>query len=144
MSTLTLNTRRQELVTDDRGYRDWQTIDETISIPGQKAALILCDVWDTHHCRGAVERMLPMLPRMNEVVRSVRGAGGLIVHAPSNTMEFYEGAPARKRVLEMQPIDPPQNRDLPDPPLPVDSEEACDTQDTRDSPLVSAACGYQN
>src|SRR2546426_8244726 len=37
--------------------------------------------------------------RMNQVAHALRDAGALIVHAPSDTMAFYAGTPARQRAL---------------------------------------------
>ena len=128
MPDWTLNLRTQELVANDAGYRAWERRTAQKSVPAEKTALILCDVWDTHTCLGAIARLDVMLARMNDVVKSVRAAGGLIVHAPSDTMDFYTDSPARKRVLETPPVDPPENRDLPDPPLPIDGKDACDTE----------------
>ena len=60
-------------------------------------------------------------------IKAVRDAGGLIVHAPSDTMAFYEDSPARKRVLQVPRISPPSEIDRQDPPLPVDGEDSCDS-----------------
>lgn len=60
-------------------------------------AIIVCDMWDLHHCRYAVVREGEMAPRMNEVLEKARAAGVLIIHAPSSCMQPYEGTPARER-----------------------------------------------
>lgn len=60
-------------------------------------ALIVCDMWDLHHCRNAVIREGEMAPRMNEVLEKARAAGVFIIHAPSSCMAAYEGTPARER-----------------------------------------------
>jgi nicotinamidase-related amidase len=124
--SLTLRLRTQRLVERD-GYTVWQ-VEETPGVwPAAETALVLCDVWDRHTCRGAEERLERLLPRMNQVVRALRRAGVLIVHAPSDTISFYEGTPARQRVLDAPPADPPPDREHDDPPLPVDSTDPCDT-----------------
>ena len=64
--------------------------------PGQ-TAVIVCDMWDLHHCRNAVMRVGEMTPRMNEVLEKTRKAGAFIIHAPSSCTKFYEGHPARER-----------------------------------------------
>jgi nicotinamidase-related amidase len=125
---LTLNLRRQKFGRDAGGYNRWQIETARKTVAAAKTALILCDVWDTHTCRGAIERLERMLPRMNEVVKVVRAAGGLIVHAPSDTMDFYQDSPARRRVLDAPPAEVPPDRELDDPPLPIDDQEACDTE----------------
>ena len=86
-------------------------------------ALLLCDVWNKHWSRGASERVDAMVPRMNEVVAAARASGVQIVHAPSSTMEFYAGTPARQRVLDAEPVAPPPDLEREDPPQPVDSSD---------------------
>jgi len=61
-----------------------------------ETAIIICDMWDQHWCKGATERVAEMAPLMNKVVTDARGRGMLIVHAPSDCMEYYKGHPARK------------------------------------------------
>lgn len=62
-----------------------------------RTAIIVCDMWDLHHCKNAVTREMEMAPRMNEVLEKARQQGVLIVHAPSSCMKPYEGNPARER-----------------------------------------------
>ena len=62
-----------------------------------RTAIIVCDMWDLHHCKNAVVRETEMAPRMNEVIEKARQDGVLIIHAPSSCMKFYEGTPARQR-----------------------------------------------
>lgn len=62
-----------------------------------RTAMIVCDMWDLHHCRNAVIREGEMAPRMNQVLEKARQAGVLIIHAPSSCMKPYEGSPARER-----------------------------------------------
>ncbi len=65
--------------------------------PPSSTAVIVCDMWDLHHCKNAVTRAVEMAPRMNEVLEKARAAGVLIIHAPSSCMKPYEGTPARER-----------------------------------------------
>lgn len=62
-----------------------------------RTAIIVCDMWDLHHCRNAVIREAEMAPRMNELLEKARGQGVLVIHAPSSCMQAYEGTPARAR-----------------------------------------------
>lgn len=64
--------------------------------PG-RTAIIVCDMWDLHHCSNAVKREAEFAPRMNLLLEAARARGAFIVHAPSNCMKFYEGHPARLR-----------------------------------------------
>ena len=62
-----------------------------------RTAIIVCDMWDLHHCRNAVIREAEMAPRMNAVLERARSEGVLVIHAPSACMKAYEGTPARER-----------------------------------------------
>jgi nicotinamidase-related amidase/type 1 glutamine amidotransferase len=73
-----------------------------------KTALIVCDVWDLHHCFNAVRRVEEFGPRLNEVVQDARRRGVTIIHAPSDCMAAYADHPARKRAIET-----PKVKDLP-------------------------------
>ncbi len=59
-------------------------------------AVVICDMWDKHHCADATERVGEMAPRMNEVLKAARACGMLIIHCPSDTMDFYKDHPGRK------------------------------------------------
>jgi len=65
--------------------------------PGEKVAVIVCDVWDAHHCLNAVRREEEMLPRMEAFLKAAREKGAFIIHAPSSCMDAYKDHPARKR-----------------------------------------------
>jgi nicotinamidase-related amidase len=75
----------------------------------QQAAIIVCDVWDSHHCLNAVRREEEMVPRMNQVLEKARQRGVLIIHAPSDCMAAYKDHPARLRAQQA-----PKANDLPD------------------------------
>ena len=118
---LALNLRSRKLVTSAEGYNVWKS--ETVSrkVKAAETALVLCDVWDKHWCRGANERLAEMLPQMNQVVKTLREKGVLIVHAPSDTMGFYKDSPARKRVLDAPKAPDPKAKKHDDPPLPINA-----------------------
>ncbi|MFG0297294.1 MAG: ThuA domain-containing protein [Maioricimonas sp. JB045] len=65
----------------------------------EKTALIVCDVWDLHHCLNAVRRVEEFAPRLNRVVEEARKRGVTIIHAPSDCMEAYADHPARERAM---------------------------------------------
>jgi nicotinamidase-related amidase len=112
-----------------RGSGLWHEvrIDKTFS--ARETAVILCDVWDTHGCIGAVERLNAMVVRMAPFVEDVRAHGMQIIHAPSDTMGFYKDTPQRRRMIEAPHVAPLMNLpELPEPPLPIDdSDGGCDT-----------------
>ncbi len=66
----------------------------------QESAVIVCDVWDAHHCLNAVRRIEEMAPRMNELLEAARARGALVIHAPSGCMDRYEQHPARLRARQ--------------------------------------------
>ncbi|MGH3502355.1 MAG: hypothetical protein ACRDQA_15925 [Nocardioidaceae bacterium] len=66
---------------------------------------------------------------MNAVAASLRDRGFLIVHAPSETMAFYERSKARQKALAAPRIAPPVTQ-MPDPPqlpIAISESEGCDT-----------------
>ena len=67
-----------------------------------ETAIIICDMWNRHWCQGATSRVTEMAPRMNEVLTVARKQGVAIVHAPSDTLKWYEDHPARKRAQEFR------------------------------------------
>jgi nicotinamidase-related amidase len=131
-----LELRAQELVQDDGGHNVWQTRTTDVVWSPSRTATVICDMWDDHWSRGAAERVVQMIPRMNEVLRAARAAGIQIVHAPSETMEFYAGSPARQRMQAIEPADPPPDREHADPTMPFDATE--DNSDTGEKPWHKA------
>jgi hypothetical protein len=62
-----------------------------------KTALIICDMWDDHWCKGAARRVAELAGPMNEVVKSARSKGVFVIHAPSSVVNFYDNTPQRQR-----------------------------------------------
>lgn len=62
-----------------------------------QVAVIVCDMWDLHHCLNATRRGAEMAPRMNALLKHMRSQGATIIHAPSSCMDSYTDHPARKR-----------------------------------------------
>jgi len=61
-----------------------------------ETAIIICDMWNRHWCKGASKRVAEIAPFMNNVISIARKRGVLIVHAPSGCMAFYKNHPASK------------------------------------------------
>ena len=78
----------------------YKLLDEPAKWAPTKTAIIVCDMWDTHHCYNAVQRVVEIAPRMNEVLEKARGMGVLIIHAPSSCTEPYKDHPARKNAKD--------------------------------------------
>lgn len=64
-------------------------------------AIIVCDMWDAHHCLNAVRRAQQLAPRIDALLKQARERGVTIIHAPSSCMEFYKDHAARKRAQEV-------------------------------------------
>ncbi len=62
-----------------------------------ETAIIVCDVWDYHHCLRAVDRIKQFAPRLNQVLADARRRGVTVIHAPSDCMDAYQDHPARRR-----------------------------------------------
>lgn len=136
MSTLILPLRTQTLTADARGWAVWQTNVETHALPADAVALILCDVWDGHWSRGAAERVDLLAPRINAAAAAARAAGVHIIHAPSETLDFYAGTPARERMVQLPRVPLPPLTDHADPPLPIDDHDG--GSDTGETPWWKA------
>lgn len=63
----------------------------------ERTALIICDMWDAHHCASAERRVAEMAPSVDALASALRTEGALIVHCPSGCMPFYRDTPARAR-----------------------------------------------
>jgi nicotinamidase-related amidase len=124
---LPLRTRVQAF----KGSDEWKEVRIRELFPTGGTAILICDMWDNHWCKGAAQRVNVMVKRMAPVVEKARSRGVLIIHSPSDTMEFYKDTPQRQRMLEIEQIEAPPNLSLSDPPLPIDdSDGGCDTPET--------------
>src|SRR5438045_316846 len=129
---LQLHTRSR--VNSPVSTNEWEAVEKTITWDPKKTAIVICDMWDKHWCKGATERVAEMAPRMNQVITEARKRGVFIIHCPSDTMKYYEGSPQRKLAHSAPPAQPkvPLQRWcnlIPErePPLPIDaSDEGCD------------------
>lgn len=61
-----------------------------------KTAIIVVDMWDQHWCKGAAARVAEMAMPMNQMLKTARGKGVFVIHAPSSVASFYDGTPQRK------------------------------------------------
>ena len=108
-----------------------------------ETAILICDMWDNHWCRGATERCDAIAKKMAPVINAARDSGVQIIHAPSDTLGFYADRPQRRRMMLAPRVPLPKPLDLPDHPLPIDdSDGGCDTGDevygawTRQNPRI--------
>ncbi len=124
---LVLNTRR--LTETEPVSGNLKVVEETARLAPEKTAVVICDMWNKHWCKGATQRVAEMAGRMNEVVEELRRQGVLIIHAPSDTMDFYKDTPQRKlarNAPEVKMTIPSRVRPR-EPRLPIDdSDGGCD------------------
>ena len=119
--TLQLTTLRQ--VPRTTGRNGWRVVEEEVAWRPSETAIIIVDMWNKHWSWGATERVNIMAPRMNVVIDTARDQGIQIIHAPSDTMDFYDGHAARSWVLDVPHVEMPDPIEHPDPPQPVDSSD---------------------
>lgn len=96
---LQVSLRQRVPGSDDRSW--WRRVETPADWRPSETAVIVCDVWDLHHCRNAVERLGEFAPRIARLLDRVRSAGGTVIHAPSDCMKHYERHPARARVVDL-------------------------------------------
>src|SRR5271156_907765 len=98
------------------------------AIVPSKTAIIITDMWDKHWCKGATHRVGLIAGKMEPLLAIARGAGILIIHAPSETMDFYRNAPGRLLAENAPHTAPPPELTFSEAPLPIDdSDGGCDT-----------------
>ena len=80
-----------------RSVHSWQKVEWKPN----EVAIVICDMWDSHHSVTAVRRVNEFAPRLNEVIKSLRKSGVTIIHSPSDCMPNYKNHDARKRALSI-------------------------------------------
>jgi type 1 glutamine amidotransferase/nicotinamidase-related amidase len=90
------------------GSQRYHTLLRSETWDPHKTAVIVCDVWDLHHCLNAVRRVEEFAPRLESFLNDARGRGMTIIHAPSGCMDAYKDHPGRKRAQGV-----PMAKDLP-------------------------------
>lgn len=129
---LRLTVRSRVMTAADRSR--FKVSEELVEWNPTETALVVCDMWDEHWCRGATARIAEMAPRMNEMIQEAREQGVFIIHCPSSCLSFYKDTPMRKMALQA----PVGETDVPlqswcpldsnrEPALPIDdSDGGCD------------------
>ncbi len=95
--TLSLSLRKR--IETKPGSGRFHAITQPAQWDAKKTAIIVCDMWDSHHCLNAVRRVGEMAPRMNQLLSAARTRGVLIIHAPSECMDAYKDHPARQNAV---------------------------------------------
>jgi nicotinamidase-related amidase len=141
----------------------WQVADgdkfaeksEVRTLDPAETAILICDMWNQHWCQSATRRCGDIALKIAPLVDQARAAGIAIVHAPSDTLKFYDNYPARKRALAVKLVEPPvpiqgwcRLDEAHEGKLPIDdSDGGCDCQPqckqgspwTRQHPAISIA-----
>ncbi len=86
----------QKRVHSDLDSTAYMAINEIQGWNPKETAIVICDMWNQHWCKGATERVSEMAPVMNKTISLAREKGVLIVHAPSDCIAYYKDHPARK------------------------------------------------
>ena len=128
-----------------KGSSAWEPARVEREFSTRETAIVICDMWDNHWCAGATRRVNELAHKMEPVLEACRAAGILVVHAPSDTMEFYKDYPQRRSMQLLTHVTPPASLGLTAPALPIDdSDGGCDTPGdkehtawTRENPLLS-------
>lgn len=140
----TLTLRLRSRLEPFRGSGAWEEVFLEKKVPIAEAAILICDMWDQHWCRGASERCEALARKMSPVVEAARAGGVQVIHCPSETMGFYADRLQRRRMTSAAAAAQPPPLDLKEPPLPIDdSDGGCDTAElpwymawTRQSPHI--------
>jgi len=101
---LRLNLRSLERPGPGEDY--WRILYRRTEWVPSRTAVVICDMWDKHWCKSATARIAEMAPHMNMVVSELRRRGVLIIHCPSETMEYYQGTPGRTLAQAAPRVEP--------------------------------------
>lgn len=96
---LTVQLRSQKPIAE--GKQQFHVSTKPESWQGNQTAVIVCDMWDSHHCVNAVRRVAELAPQIDHFVNNLRDRGVTIIHAPSGCMSAYQSHPARVRATEV-------------------------------------------
>lgn len=110
------------------GSEQWTEANFNEAVNPATTAIIITDMWDQHWCKGATGRVGEIALKMEPLLEKARAAGVLIIHAPSDTMDFYANTPERLAAKNAPVVAPPKELTLQQPALPIDdSDGGCDT-----------------
>jgi len=76
-----------------------------------KTAIIVIDMWNSHWCMTASQRVAAMAPRMNRVLQTARGLGMQVIWNPSDVVTAYAGYPQYERAIAVERTKAPAVRD---------------------------------
>ena len=94
-----ISIRMQRRVAAHTGDQAPMVVAEVQEWNPHETAIIICDMWDQHWCKGATSRVAELASRLNRVISAARQKGMLIVHAPSDCMPYYKDWAGRQLAL---------------------------------------------
>jgi nicotinamidase-related amidase len=105
-STIRVHLRsRVKTAGDPKG--EFKVVEKEAAWDPKKTAIIVCDMWDDHWCKGAAARVAELAKPMNELLKVARSKGIFVIDAPSSVVDFYKDTPQRKRAQEATFSKPP-------------------------------------
>jgi nicotinamidase-related amidase len=127
MMSLTLHLRTRVELFKGSGASEEVVIPREIA--PERAALVICDMWNRHWCRSAQHRASNLAWKMQPVIDAARAQGVRIIHAPSECMETYDDTPQRQFMKGIPVVEPPEPVELLEPKLPIDDwDGGCDDE----------------
>ena len=124
---LSLHARHR--VANPNSAGQFRVVTDDLTWDPHQTAVIICDMWDRHWCGSASKRVAEMAPRLDALVSALRDRGVLVIHCPSDTMDYYKDHPGRKlaqaapKVETKVPLERWCARRGSEPPLPVDDSD---------------------
>ena len=99
-ATLKLHTRSMERTPGTKEKDDsYRPVLKIVQWAPERTALVICDMWDRHWCKGAEARVAEMAPEMNQLAETARSLGVQIIHTPSTCVDYYKDTRQRKRAI---------------------------------------------
>ena len=98
-----------EFVLHARSRKDGAVSEAELRWDARKTAVIVCDMWDDHTCKGAARRVAALVPKFNAFMAAARAKGALVIHAPSDVIAFYKDYPQRRAAVEAVPVVAPMD-----------------------------------
>src|SRR5258707_1311880 len=78
-ATQPLDLQLRRRVESAPGSGEFRPVIEPAKWEPKKTAVVICDMWDQHWCKGASSRVAEMAPRMNDLASALRASGVLII-----------------------------------------------------------------
>ena len=92
---------------------DGETILTPTALEPDKTAIVIIDMWNSHWCMTASERVSAMVPRMNAVLQAARELGMQVIWNPSDVVSAYSGYPQYEKAVAVVSRPTPKVRDIP-------------------------------